>query len=76
MEISPLGSNHSLPVFQQDYFNGSQRSPSEAESSTLALESLHHNAMKVLGGTPLTKESVVIFRRRSSLEVSVENLVF
>lgn len=20
MEISPLGSNHSLPVFQQDYF--------------------------------------------------------
>ncbi|AUB40801.1 hypothetical protein COO91_06828 [Nostoc flagelliforme CCNUN1] len=21
MGISPLGSNHSLPVFQQDYFN-------------------------------------------------------
>ncbi|WP_302480932.1 hypothetical protein [Nostoc sp. TCL240-02] len=39
MEISPLGSNHSLPVFQQDYFNGSQRSPSEAESFPLALAS-------------------------------------
>jgi hypothetical protein len=22
MEIYPFGSNHSLPVFQQDYFNG------------------------------------------------------
>ncbi|WP_041565414.1 hypothetical protein [Nostoc punctiforme] len=76
MEISPLGSNHSLPVFQQDYFNGSQRSPSEAKSFLLALASLHHSAMKVLGGTLLTKESVVLFRRRSSLEVSVENLVF
>ncbi|MEJ6480596.1 hypothetical protein N0Y54_04480 [Nostoc punctiforme UO1] len=39
MEISPLGSNHSLPVFQQDYFNGSQRSPSEAKSFLLVLAS-------------------------------------
>ncbi|MEH2350394.1 MAG: hypothetical protein V7K55_20815 [Nostoc sp.] len=39
MKTSLLGNNHSLPVFQQDYFNRSQRSPSEAEFSPLALTS-------------------------------------
>ncbi|MDZ7954109.1 MAG: hypothetical protein RMY16_12385 [Nostoc sp. DedQUE12b] len=30
IEISPLGINHSLPVFQQNYFNGLLRSRIEA----------------------------------------------
>ncbi|MEH1813938.1 MAG: hypothetical protein V7K26_20775 [Nostoc sp.] len=42
IEISPLGINHSLPVFQQNYFNGLQRSRIEAfiDRSTIGLISI------------------------------------